>query len=650
MWDLPVPLPEPVVSPEVPTLRAPGYDVFVFPPIEWHARFQRPQQLACQFAAHGHRVFFVDPSLRPGRVKGAGRPIDMSVVRPGISLLSLRGSPRLSIYRDRLGGSADNLAAAFEVLRREQGIVDAVSIVQLPFWGPLATRLRERFGWKLVYDCLDRHSGFSSNAPAMLAEEDALIRDSDLVTTTARALHEELRIRNPDCIVVPNAADFTHFSAFAGDRPLWLRKLPRPIIGYFGAIAEWFDTALVADLARLRPLWSFVLVGGTSTADLRPLRGLPNVYLPGEQPYGVLPAYLHSFDVCLIPFRRLPLTDSTNPVKFYEYLSAGKPVVSVSLPELLPYAPDRLVYLADDPQSFVDRIERALAEDSPDLVDRRKRFAVQHTWNVRFEQLDSATRRLFPKASIIIPTHNNLRLTRLCLDAVFRTTTWPNYEAIVVDNASADETPAYLRDLMARCGSVRCVFNERNEGFARASNQGIVAASGEYLVLLNNDTVVTRGWLTSMIRYLESHPDAGMIGPATNLAGNEARITVAYANLDEMEAFAEIYTREHEDQVRDLAMLGFFCVVIPRRVLDQVGLLDERFGLGMFEDDDLSLRVRRAGYRLVCTDGAFVHHFHSATMRGQGEQEYLRLFETNKAKFEQKWGIRWTPHRYRWQR
>jgi GT2 family glycosyltransferase len=94
-------------------------------------------------------------------------------------------------------------------------------------------------------------------------------------------------------------------------------------------------------------------------------------------------------------------------------------------------------------------------------------------------------------------------------------------------------------------------------------------------------------------------------------------------------------------------MLGFFCVAIPRRVIDQVGVLDERFGIGMFEDDDFSLRVRRAGYRLMCTDGAFVHHLHSATMRRFSDEEYLRMFEANRQKFERKWNVRWTPPRYR---
>jgi GT2 family glycosyltransferase/glycosyltransferase involved in cell wall biosynthesis len=638
-----------VVGPPLP--RRVGYDLIVFAVIDWQFRFQRPQQLACQFADDGHRVFYVSITFDTAPGGRDGQPLHITTLRPDVYELRLRGPSALSVYRDRLtGGVLEGFAAAFERLREEQGVVDAVSIVELPFWRPLAARLRERFGWRMVYDCMDRHSGFSTNDAAMLADEAALVRESDLVVATSRVLYEEQRGNNPRCILVPNAADFAHFSVFVGEAPAWLQQLRRPVIGYYGAIADWFDTAMMGELARLRPQWTFVLVGSTFTADLRPLEGLPNVHLPGEQPYARLPAFLHSLDACLIPFKRLPLTEATNPVKFYEYLSAGKPVISVPLPELREHEAEGVVSFARTAPEFADQIERALAADSPDAIGLRMRFAGQHTWGARCVQLREAFRNLHPRASIIIPTHNNLHLTRLCLDAIFRNTSWPNFEIIVVDNASSDGTPAYLRDLEGRHDNVLCLFNERNEGFARANNQGISAATGDYLVLLNNDTIVTRGWLTTMVRYPETHPDVGMIGPATNLAGNEAKIVVGYTNADEMEAFAERYVREHAGEVLEPAMLGFFCVVIPRRVLDQVGLLDERFGIGMFEDDDYSRRVRQAGYRLVCTDGAFVHHFHSATMRRFSEQEYLRMFETNRAKFEKKWGVRWAPHRYRWQR
>jgi len=626
------------------------FDLIIFGVIEWNFLFQRPQQLACQFAGNGHRVFYVGPSFADPAEEGKTAPM-ITRVRSNVYAVHLPGPSSFSVYRDRLEGKALELCTAvFQTLQQEQDIIDAISFVQLPFWRPLAERLRNEFGWKVVYDCLDRHSGFSTNGPAMLAEEATLVRTSDLVVTTARVLYEECSASNPRCVLVPNATDFDHFGVFVGPTPLWLEHLQRPVIGYHGAIAEWFDTALVGQMARMRPQWSFVLVGGTFTADLRPLEGLSNVHLTGEQPYKMLPAYLHSFDACLIPFRQLPLTEATNPVKFYEYLSAGKPVVSVPLPELQPFEADGLIYLADDASTFITQIERAIAENSVDRVSSRMRFAKRETWTERYHVLADEICRLFPRVSIIIPTYNNLHLSRLCVDSILRNTTWPNYELVIVDNASTDETPAYLRTLSERDARIRCILNARNEGFARANNQGIAAATGDYLALLNNDTIVPRGWLTKMVGYLETHPDVGMIGPATNETGNEEKINVDYASIGEMEVFAERYMREHANQALELNMLSFFCVVIPRRVLDKIGLLDEKFGVGMFEDDDLCLRARRAGYKLICLDGAFVHHVHNATWKRFSEAEYLRIFQENQKKFEQKWNIQWTPHRFRWER
>ncbi len=629
----------------------------MFPVTDWRHRFQRPQQLARQFAKNGHRVWYVGTSFDSLAPRGDQRVETLILeVDPSVYEVRLGLPSRLNVYRDRLQvDTLERLVAACEALRDEQDIVDAVCIVQLPFWRPLPMRLRERFGWKVVYDCLDRHRWFSTNSAAVIGEEEALTRSSDLVTVTSHALYDDLGAFTAQRLLVPNAADYTHFEAPSGEVPAPLEGLPRPVIGYVGAIADWFDTDLVGRVARLQPEWSFVLVGSTYSADLSPLRGLANVHLLGEQPYGVLPAYLHAFDVCLVPFKMSPLTEAADPVKFYEYLSAGKPVVSVPLPDLRPWAPQGLVYLADEAEDFVIQIERALAEDSPERLRSRRDFAGHHTWEARCARLRHAIRSSHPLASIVIATHDNLHLTQVCIDSILRNTSWPNYEIVVVDNGSTDDTPAYLRALAARHPHVRCIFNGRNEGFARAINQGVVAAAGDYLVVLNNDTVVTRGWLTRMIRHLERHPDAGMVGPATNLAGNEQKIDAGYGSgeqgqgLEQMEAFAERYTRTHAGQTLELPMLGFFCVVIPRRVLAEVGLLDERFGVGMFEDDDLSLRVRRAGYRLLCADDAFVHHAHSATFKRMGKPEYLKLFDANRAKFEQKWHVRWTPHRYRWQ-
>lgn len=213
------------------------------------------------------------------------------------------------------------------------------------------------------------------------------------------------------------------------------------------------------------------------------------------------------------------------------------------------------------------------------------------------------------RASIVIATYNNFPYTRLCVESLYRHTAPSAFELIVVDNGSEDGTPAYLRGLAGLLPNLQVVFNSRNEGFAAANNRGILKARGDYVVLLNNDTVVTRGWVDRLIRYLEQEPAVGMAGPVTNSAGNEQMVAARYSGLEELEAFARERARAYAGRFLEVEMLAMFCVLMRRSLVEEVGLLDGQFELGMFEDDDYSRRVRLLGYMLICAEDVFVHHF-----------------------------------------
>ena len=187
-----------------------------------------------------------------------------------------------------------------------------------------------------------------------------------------------------------------------------------------------------------------------------------------------------------------------------------------------------------------------------------------------------------PKASIIILSHDRLGMTQSCLEHLLCSRQDLAFEVIVVDNASTDGTPEFIRHLSKQVPHLRLITNRANAGFARANNQGICASSSDYVVLLNNDTIVTEGWLANLVQHLETHPNIGMIGPVTNSAGNEQRIRVSYQTVEEMQAVARRRATAMAGQLLNLNMLAMFCTVLPRRVLDRVGLLDERFGVGTF--------------------------------------------------------------------
>ena len=165
--------------------------------------------------------------------------------------------------------------------------------------------------------------------------------------------------------------------------------------------------------------------------------------------------------------------------------------------------------------------------------------------------------------------------------------------------------------------------------------------------MLNNDTVVTPGWLLTMLRHLQADSSIGLIGAVTNNIGNEAKIDITYQLLgEEMLPRIISHTVLHMGQRFKLRTAAFFCVMMPKNVFQQVGLLDENYGRGFFEDDDYCRRIDRLGLKIACAEDVFIHHHLSASFNQIPDQDKQALFEKNKAYYESKWG-KWNPHEYR---
>jgi GT2 family glycosyltransferase/glycosyltransferase involved in cell wall biosynthesis len=615
-----------------------SYDVVCFAIIDWSFRWQRPQQLLSQFADAGHRVFVFKTSefLRPGPPW-----FEVAKLRENVWEVTLAPPKPIDVY----SGAIDPEVVAWfptmlDALRRELNIVGAVSLVQVATWHAVAEDARRRFGWKLVYDCMDEWSSFPGMKAAMVETEAQLVAEADLVTVSGDRLVEKWRGLNPRVELIRNASDFAFFSATPAER--FLGEVKRPIAGYFGAIASWFDVELMARVASQRPEVSFVLIGGVFDVDVRPLGALPNVHLLGQQPYARMPAYLRDFDVCLIPFVVSEVTAATDPVKFYEYISLGKPVVSTSMPELEQFR--GLYHAAADADDFARGLDAALAETDEGLRARRIEVARENAWPARAARMLGAIRDAHPRVSVIIVSYDNRELTRTCVESVLAHSTYPNIEVLVVDNGSMDGSAEMLEAL--RDDRVRLLLNHGNAGFAAANNQALRVATGSYLILLNNDTVVPRGWVSRMLRHLED-PRIGLAVAVTNFSGNESRIQVPYDTLEEMLPFAERYMREHEAQRFDIRVAAMYCVGMRRDVYESIGPLDEEYAIGMFEDDDYSHRVRLGGFRVVCAEDVFVHHVGQAAFSKLDRETYEELWKRNQRYFESKWGVRWEPHRMR---
>ena len=634
-----VPFQAPVAVPVAQEAGKPDY--IVWGVIDWHFRHQRPQQLAQALAASGRRVFYVSVNL-------------VDDARAGFSHESLDANQRLYQINLYAAGapviytSAPSHEAVVQ-LRASMGDVLAwagsrqlVSLVQHPFWCDIASALPNS---RLIYDCMDHHEGFGNTADAVLALERALMRHADLTITTSVWLDNIVAEHTTSRALIRNAGEFDHFSRKT--ETVHADAQGRRIIGYYGAIAEWFDQDLVESIARRFHDCCILLIGDDTVNARKRFKPLSNVVMLGEIPYAALPAYLHAFDVCLLPFKVIPLTLATNPVKVYEYLSAGKSVVSVDLPEMRQFGD--LVRVAENTEGFLSAIQDVLSGlDAPDAIERRQAFAREQTWKHRARTLmaHAESSSLDPKVSVIVVTYNNLDFTRACLASLDAQTDYENLEIIVVDNASADNSPAFLAEWVKGAPNRKLVLNDDNRGFAAANNQGLVLASGSYLVLLNNDTYVTPGWVRTLFRHLQRDTTIGLIGPVTNNIGNEARIQIAYETMEQMIDVSQTHVRRHLGQTFPLHTAAFFCVMFSRSVYEQVGPLDEAFGRGFFEDDDYCRRIEQIGLRVACAEDVFIHHHLSASFNKLRSADRQALFDQNKLIYEKKWGA-WAPHAYR---
>lgn len=616
-------------------------DFFIFSVIDWNFRVQRPQHLAKCLAKTGKRTFFFSNHF-----------IDST--DPGYAIERL--DPLHELYQVKLhvaGAPAIYFAppAAKHLSMLEQGMaqflldfaaISSVSLVQHAYWHPLVMHLPNTLR---VYDCMDHHQGFG-NVPKKLIEiEKKMLHEADLVVVTSAWLEDYARNYNQNCVVIRNASEFEHFANPPDKR--YIDAKGRKIIGYYGAIAEWFDLDLIRAIAHAEPDALILLVGNDTIAATQTVKDIANIVFTGEVPYAQLPYYLHAFDICLLPFQVSPLTLATNPVKVYEYLAAAKPIVCTDLPEISQLG--NLVQRAANRHDFIHKVSDCLrSSDDESIRQQRRQFAREQTWDHRVSALTEAILAIsLPKISVVVLTYNNLALTKLCLNSLLRWSDYPNVEIILVDNASVDETADYLRELQQHATHVRLILNDENHGFAKGNNIGLQAATGDYLVLLNNDTIVTPGWLLTMLRHLQADPTIGLIGSVTNNIGNEAKIEIGYSGQDEMLPAALAYTTAHMGQHMALRTAAFFCVMFPRKIFQQVGLLDENFGRGFFEDDDYCRRIERLGLRITCAEDVFIHHHLSASFNKIHDAEKQALFEKNKAYYESKWG-KWEPHEYRY--
>ena len=631
-------------------------DIFIFSIIDWDFRIQRSQHLAKELAESGRRVFYIEMLLEPDGLR---------ITKIGENIYRVRFQSRnIGHMQPYVGNAAKEQRLAWnETFNTFCDIIKATSfkqaIIQHPFWWQMLRSISPEF--QLIHDCMDDISGFSNTDRFVLDLEEEMIANCDKLIVSSQTLFDKFKALNPSGII-RNGVDADHFSS-KGERhsALFVQKLPSLEmqssdsgdsesevinVGYVGAIAEWFDAALVRESALNEPDFHFHLCGAVSDRNATDLlQGMKNVLLYGEIGYLDVPSFLEKMDVLIIPFKILPIIESCDPVKFYEYSIIGKPTVATRLPELS-RASD-LVFFASTSEEFATQIRRAHERiRDPEFRSALKDYALRNTWRHRCNDLVQVLEDL-PLVSVIILSYGDPGLSKASIHSLFEHgPTYPNMEVLVVDNGSPSASLDDIKSFASHYPNVHIVENGENLGFAKGNNVGLNRATGEYVVLLNNDTYVAPGAIHAMVRHLSSNPELGAIGPLTNNIGNEARIAVEYHDMEQMKKIARRITLGFRSRFFPVDVLGYFAVMFRRADLEHFGLLPTDYGLGMFEDDDHCGTIHSKGYVTAVAEDAFVHHHLSASFNSMEGSRRKALFERNKATFERKWGP-WRPHRYR---
>ena len=279
--------------------------------------------------------------------------------------------------------------------------------------------------------------------------------------------------------------------------------------------------------------------------------------------------------------------------------------------------------------------------------DLTLRYTKQASANLAYERsfaetgnvpIGRATAAQTELTSIVVVARDNLAITTECLESIYANT-HRSFEIVLVDNGSSEDIRGLAARLRARHGNIIYLRHERDIGYARACNQGLAAARGEYLAILHNDVLVMSGWLGRQLGLMAVDPAVSLTGPALSACATNQSVGLrTYMGLDQLPAFAESWAVDHASEIAVSMPLSGVCLVMKRQVLNRIGGLDARFGSAIHTDDDLCIRAFRAGYRMAIAFDAFVHHRGGATWKRLG-MDRARVAAESWRLFCMKWGV-----------
>lgn len=268
---------------------------------------------------------------------------------------------------------------------------------------------------------------------------------------------------------------------------------------------------------------------------------------------------------------------------------------------------------------------------SSKLLDKKNIYSNE---NIEQPILESESEN---SVSIIILTYNGVEYTKQFYNSLIETTNL-DYELVIVDNSSTDGTKEFIKSISLNNKNVKAIFNDYNLGFPAAVNQGLQCTQSKYILIANNDIILTKNWLERLIQVAESDKRIGIVGPISNeVSGLQKDNKVNYKTIDEMHHYAASVSDKNKNKIMRFPRVAFLCTLIKRAVIEKIGGLDERFSPGNYEDDDYCLRAQLAGYKTVIAQDVFIHHYGSKSFKAAGEKQYGERLKINREIFINKW-------------
>jgi GT2 family glycosyltransferase/GR25 family glycosyltransferase involved in LPS biosynthesis len=464
----------------------------------------------------------------------------------------------------------------------------------------LYNEITDKSEYKKIYDLIDAPiDEFEVWKPNL----EKCVKNSDCVMYSHPDLIQFLNEidANKKYHYISNACDYEHFSKAReriGARPVDFPSTDKPILGYYGAFAQWLDFDIIRKHAD-EGLYHIVMIGGIVTSANYNLRfDHPNITWLAHKSYDELPYYLSWFDKCFLPFKDCELTKYVNPCKLWEYMASEKEIIKYNVNMNV----DKIVTYDDVCNKIVKIIHCNL--------------------------------------SVIILCFNQLEYTKQCIESVLQNTVCDSYEVVVVNNASSDGTNEYLKELSYNNANVKVINNAENLGFSKGMNIGVRNSVGEYIILLNNDTIVSKDWDYSLIDLLEKDHDVFAVTPITNSSGNESMVSFEHTTPGDYFLKYTVNIKENINTAFEIKSLALFCGCFRANDFKNIGLLDENY-LNGWEDDDLYERINILNKKVIVSTQSCVYHFGNITV---GNNNYLSNTNKNRLLFESKWNKNWVTH------